>query len=876
MSKGKGVQTPLMRQYYAIKKKYPNAILLFRVGDFYETFGEDAIQTSQILGITLTRRANGAAAEVELAGFPHHALDNYLPKLVKAGRRVAICDQLEDPKQAKGIVKRGVTELVTPGLTLNDQVLESKKNNYLCAISKEGDQIGMALLDISTGEFSLTQGKPTYIHNLLESFAPAEVLCAQTHKKEFDLLFGKDWQVEYLEEWVFTLDYTQDLLCRHFQVQHLKGFGVEVFPLGIVAAGAILHYLQTTEHHSLAHIRHIQRLDGQQYVWLDHFTLRNLELLAPQQDKGDCLLHILDETMSPMGARLLRKWIVLPLQSVEDIQARLAAVSTFFDKPDLCQSIRQLLKPVGDIERLLSKLATGRINPRELRALAKALVQVTHIRAQLSEIIGGLQQQASHLLVDLYHQMYDCSELSNKLLSSLQDNPPISITQGGIIASGVDPELDHLRDLMQNGKAHLNHILQREITRSQIPSLKIGFNKVFGYYLEVTNTHKNKAPSDWIRKQTLSNAERYITPELKAYEERILHAQEQISEIESNIYKKLIEAATPYIAQIQQTAQSLAQLDVITNFAHIARLYNYHCPQVDEQLRIDIRQGRHPVIERHLPHDEQYVPNDIYIDTEQQQILVITGPNMAGKSALLRQTALIVLMAQMGSFVPANQAIIGKVDKIFTRVGASDNLARGESTFMVEMTETAAIINNLSQRSLLLMDEIGRGTSTYDGISIAWSIVEHLHQHPLYRPRTLFATHYHELSRLAEQLARVRNFNIAVKEVDKRIIFLRKLQPGQSHHSFGIQVARMAGMPLSIVERAEEILKVLEEEKERAHQPYKRIQTNTHAQQLQIFQAPDPQIEKIRQLITQIDINTLTPLEALMKLHELKKILGQA
>jgi DNA mismatch repair protein MutS len=873
MAKSKTKETPLMRQYYAIKKKYPNTILLFRVGDFYETFGEDAIQASRILGITLTKRSNGAASEVELAGFPHHALDNYLPKLIKAGKRVAVCDQLEDPKQAKGIVKRGVTELVTPGLSLNDQVLETKKNNYLCAICKEGEQFGVAFLDISTGEFMSGQGSLAYVEKLLQSFAPAEILFPQPIKKEFPLLFGSEWNVEYLDDWVFTLDFAEDALCRHFEVTTLKGFGVEHLPLGVTAAGAILHYLSITEHHHIAHIRHLARIEAEQYVWLDRFTIRNLELLRPQHENGVALIDVLDETVTPMGGRLLRKWVVLPLKSPEAIRARLLTVKALHADRSLLESLRAHMKPIGDLERLVSKLATGRINPRELRAMAKALCQIQPIKDELAEILAEDHEQSFHQLHSIWQQMDDCRELAGLILKSLIENPPISSTQGGIIAEGVHAELDELRNLMNNGKEYLDKILEREIIRTQIPSLKIGFNKVFGYYLEVTNAHKSKVPNDWIRKQTLANAERYITEELKIYEDKILRAEEQSIELEAQLYRQLVEQALPYIGRIQQTAQALAHLDVLANFAYIAQLYGYHCPEVNDGHTIDIREGRHPVIERSLPIDEHYVPNDLYLDRDTQQILIITGPNMAGKSALLRQTALIVLMAQMGCFVPATHASIGVVDKVFTRVGASDNLAKGESTFMVEMTETASIMNNLSDRSLILMDEIGRGTSTYDGISIAWSIVEYLHNHPLYRPKTLFATHYHELNQLAEHLPRVKNFNVAVKELKDKVIFLRKLQEGGSEHSFGIHVAKMAGMPSGIVRRAEEVLSLLEEEKMHHRKKSKRLTAASPAMQLQIFQAHDPQWEKIKQFLGGLDLNTLTPLEALMKLNELKQMM---
>jgi len=858
MATSKTKETPLMRQYYAIKKKYPNTILLFRVGDFYETFGEDAIQASRILGITLTKRANGAAAEVELAGFPYHALDNYLPKLIKAGKRVAVCDQLEDPKEAKGIVKRGVTELLTPGLSLNDQVLETKKNNYLCAICKEGEQLGIAFLDISTGEFMCGQGSLAYVEKLLQSFAPAEIIFPQPLKKEFPLLFGTEWNVEYLDDWVFSIDFAQDALCRHFDVRTLKGFGIDHLPLGITAAGAILHYLTITEHHHITHIRHLARIEAEQYVWLDRFTIRNLELLRPQQENGVALIDILDETVTPMGGRLLRKWIAFPLKLPEVIRARLWAVKALHSSRSLMESLRAHMKPIGDLERLVSKLATGRINPRELRTMAKALQQIPPIKEELAVLLAEDHEQQYRLLQDIWEQLDECQDIAELILKNLVENPPVSSTQGGVIAEGIHPELDELRNLMNNGKDYLDKILQREIIRTQIPSLKIGFNKVFGYYLEVTNAHKNKVPGDWIRKQTLTNAERYITEELKVYEDKILHAEEQILELETQLYRQLVEQCLPFIGRIQQTAQALAHLDVLTNFAYIAQLYDYCCPEVNESQIIDIREGRHPVIERSLPVDEHYVPNDVYIDCDTQQILIITGPNMAGKSALLRQTALIVLMAQMGCFVPATHASIGVVDKVFTRVGASDNLAKGESTFMVEMTETASIMNNLSDRSLILMDEIGRGTSTYDGISIAWSIVEYLHNHPAYRPKTLFATHYHELNQLAEQLPRVKNFNVAVKELKDKVIFLRKLQAGGSEHSFGIHVAKMAGMPPSIVQRAEEVLSLLEEEKMHRRKQSKRLTATSPAMQLQIFQTHDPQWEKIKQFLGSLDLNTLT------------------
>ncbi|MFD1820257.1 DNA mismatch repair protein MutS [Pseudarcicella hirudinis] len=862
-------ETPLARQYNQIKAKYPGALLLFRVGDFYETFGEDAVRASKILGIVLTRRNNGNADD-HLAGFPHHSLDTYLPKLVRAGERVAICDQLEDPAAAKGIVKRGVTELVTPGVSFNDNVLDTKQNNYLASISFasfSSEVIGISFLDVSTGEFLCSQGNSAYVEKLLQSFSPSEVLFCKKNRNEFTAVFGDKFNTFALEDWIFTHDFTYPLLTNHFKTNSLKGFGIETLTEGIVAAGVILHYLAETEHREVSHISRINRLEEDRYVWLDKFTIRNLELVSSQQDGGVPLIQILDQTVTPMGARLMRKWLVLPLKEKSQIQERLNTVELFANDQELREVLLQHLKQIGDLERLISKVAVRRINPREMLQLKRALSHIIPIRQIL-------QSNENPTLKKYADQLNACEVLLDKIENELSETPPIVTNQGSMIKSGVDSQLDELHKIAYSGKDYLIQLQNREIERTGISSLKIAFNKVFGYYLEVTNAHKDRVPAEWIRKQTLVNAERYITEELKVYEETILNAEDKIFAIEYRIFNELVNTACEYVTQIQQNAKIIAALDALSNFAGIARKYNYVRPQINDSKALDIKDGRHPVIEQQLPLGESYVPNDIFLDDQSQQIIIITGPNMAGKSALLRQTALIVLMAQIGCFVPASHAEIGVVDKVFTRVGASDNLSKGESTFMVEMTETASILNNLSDRSLVLMDEIGRGTSTYDGVSIAWSIAEYLHNHHLYRPKTLFATHYHELNELAEDFPRIKNYNVSVKDIGNKIIFMRKLMKGGSEHSFGIHVAQLAGMPNVVVNRANEIMVNLEKShtKEQNRQSIREMPKNNF--QMNLFEAaPDPNFEKVQSLLKNLDINTLSPIEALLKLNEVKRVL---
>lgn len=856
-------ETPLNKQYNQIKAKYPGALLLFRVGDFYETFGEDAVRASKILGIVLTRRNNGGAHE-ELAGFPHHSLDNYLPKLVRAGERVAICDQLEDPATAKGIVKRGVTELVTPGVSFNDNVLDIRKNNYLAAIHVGSDGLyGLAFLDISTGEFMASQGNAAYIDKMLQGFGPAEVLYCKKHKQEFNELFGGKYHTFHLEDWCFGYDYGYEQLTGHFQTTTLKGYGIESLPMGIIAAGVILHYLRETEHKEVAHISRITRLEEEKYVWLDRFTVRNLELVYPQQEGGVPLIDILDYTVTPMGARQLRKWMVLPLKDKAPIEERLGAVSHFLTNEELHESLVGYFKQIGDLERLISKVAVRRINPRELVQLKKSLKQIAPVKELLAG--GMLDKFAAQLDI--------CEVLVEKIDRELREDAPVLSNQGRMIQSGVDSELDELHAISYEGKDYLIKLQNREIERTGIGSLKIAYNKVFGYYLEVTHAHQSKVPSDWIRKQTLVNAERYITPELKEYEEKIMNAEDRISAIEFRLFSEIVQTASEYVAAIQQNAWVISALDVLSSFALVARKNKYVQPVISEGNELDIKEGRHPVIEQQLPVGESYVPNDVYLDDASQQIIIITGPNMAGKSALLRQTALIVLMAQMGSFVPAKSAAIGLVDKVFTRVGASDNLSRGESTFMVEMTETASILNNLSSKSLVLMDEIGRGTSTYDGVSIAWAITEYIHNQSDCRAKTLFATHYHELNQLAEDFPRIKNFNVAVKEVDNKVVFLRKLKPGGSAHSFGIHVAQIAGMPQPIVLRASEIMQHLEKDHV-AHEHKKRVkEIPKNNFQLSIFEPADPKLDELKEKLMLVDVNTLSPIEALLKLNEFQKLI---
>jgi len=864
-------ETPLNKQYNQIKAKYPGALLLFRVGDFYETFGEDAIRASKILGIVLTRRNNGGSHE-ELAGFPHHSLDNYLPKLVRAGERVAICDQLEDPSTAKGIVKRGVTELVTPGVSMNDNVLDTRRNNYLAAVHVgNDDSYGIAFLDISTGEFMTAQGNAAYVDKMLQGFTPSEVLFCKKHKQEFNQLFGGKFHTFQLEDWCFGYDYGYEQLTTHFNTTTLKGFGIENLSLGIIAAGVILHYLKETEHKEVSHISKVTRLEEEKYVWLDRFTVRNLELVFPQQEGGVPLIQILDQTVTPMGARLLRRWVVLPLKEKLPIEERLNTVEFFLHNDELHESVTQHLKQIGDLERLISKVAVRRISPREMVQLKKSLKQIGPIKEILSQIAATHTSYA--VLSKHADQLNLCTFLIDKIEKELREDAPLLINQGGMIKDGIDAELDELHAISREGKGFLLKLQNEEMERTGIPSLKIAYNRVFGYYLEVTNSHKNKVPEEWIRKQTLVNCERYITPELKEYEEKILNAEDKISAIEFRLFSALILTAAEYVGTIQQNAVIISSLDALGSFASIAKKNNYIKPVINDDKILDIRDGRHAVIEQQLPLGESYVPNDVYLDNETQQIIIITGPNMAGKSALLRQTALIVLMAQMGCYVPAKAATIGIVDKIFTRVGASDNLSRGESTFMVEMTETASILNNLSDRSLVLMDEIGRGTSTYDGVSIAWAITEYLHNQPLVKPKTLFATHYHELNQLSEDFPRIKNFNVAVKEVDNKVIFLRKLKPGGSAHSFGIHVAQIAGMPQPIVLRASEIMHHLEKDHvaEKHTKKIKEMPKNNY--QLSIFEPTDPRLEQLKESLSLIDVNTLSPIEALLKLNEFQKMI---
>lgn len=863
-AKATPVETPLMKQYNAIKARYPGALLLFRVGDFYETFGEDAIAASKILDIVLTKRANGSASHIELAGFPHHSLDAYLPKLVRAGRRVAICDQLEDPKTVKGIVKRGVTELVTPGLTMSDQVLETRRNNYLMAIAYGKDIIGISLLDLSTGEFLVTSGDQAYLSKCVQGFQPSEILYPKSARAQHETAFGEQHNSLVLEDWIFEHGFAYEKLIRHFRTANLKGFGIEDFPAAIIAAGAILYYLDETEHKEVSHIGHLSRLEEERYMWLDRFTVRNLELLQSNQQDGTPLINVLDQVITPMGSRLMRRWVVLPLKEKPEIEQRLNIVEAFTQDAELCEELHTHFKSIGDLERLVSKVATGRINPRELRQLQRSL-------KHLPQIIDLLKNAKSEKLNRFAERLDPLTHLHAHVENHLAEEPPVNVSLGNVIKSGIDAELDELRAIAFSGKDYLLQVQHREIANTGISSLKVAYNKVFGYYLEVTNSHKDKVPESWIRKQTLVNAERYITEELKVYEEKILTAEDKLTAIEVRMYQELVMHVREFTQKIQQNAQVIAMLDCLLTFARLAKIYHYVKPTLTDERILDIKAGRHPVIERLMPADEEYIPNDVYLDTETQQILMITGPNMAGKSALLRQTALIILMAQIGSFVPAGYAKIGVTDKIFSRVGAADNLSKGESTFMVEMTETASILNNLSNQSLVIMDEIGRGTSTYDGISIAWSIVEFLHNHPKCRAKTLFATHYHELNELSKDLVRVKNFNVAVKELKDKVIFLRKLVEGGTAHSFGIHVAQMAGMPNEVVIRSNEILKHLEKEK---RQDPKEVMANLPVNnfQLNLFES-DPRVERLMALLRGLDINTISPVEALLKLNEMKEIL---
>lgn len=862
------VETPLMKQYIEMKTKHPDAILLFRVGDFYETFSEDAITTSEILGITLTRRANGAAQFVELAGFPHHALDTYLPKLVRAGKRVAICEQLEDPKMTKKLVKRGIIELVTPGVSINDNILNHKENNFLAGIHFNKNICGIAFLDISTGEFLTAEGNYDYIDKLLNNFAPKEVLFEKSKKTLFEEHFGTRFFTFELDDWIFTEDAATDRLLKHFETKNLKGFGVQNLKNGIIAAGSLLYYLDITQHKQISHITSLARIEEERYVRLDKFTVRSLELLNTMNEGGKSLLDVIDRTTSPMGARLLKRWIVFPLKDVQPINERLNVVEYFFKEPDIKDEIEQQLMLIGDVERIISKVAVGRITPREmiqLRVALSAMEPIQHICSSSEEPV----------LRRIGEQLNPCSSIKDRIAREISPDAPSLINRGGIIARGVNAELDELRELAYSGKDYLIHIQQRESERTGIPSLKISFNNVFGYYIEVRNTHKDKVPPEWIRKQTLVNAERYITQELKEYEEKILGAEEKILSLESKLFNNLVLALNDYIPAIQHNANLIARLDCLLSFAITAKENHYIRPNINDGDEIDIKEGRHPVIEKQLPPGEEYISNSISLSNDNQQIIMITGPNMAGKSALLRQTALIVILAQIGSFVPAESAKIGLVDKVFTRVGASDNISLGESTFMVEMNEAADILNNISNRSLVLFDELGRGTSTYDGISIAWAIVEHIHEHPKARAKTLFATHYHELNEMERTYKRIANFNVSVKEVDNKVIFLRKLVKGGSEHSFGIHVAKMAGMPQSIVRRADQILKQLESENRNngISKPTHEIAAQREGMQLSFFQLDDPVLSQIRDEIINLDINNLTPVEALNKLNEIRKII---
>lgn len=862
-------ETPLMGQYNKIKAKHPDAILLFRIGDFYETFGSDAIKTAQVLGIVLTKRANGSASEMELAGFPHHALDTYLPKLVKAGYRVAICEQLEDPKATKSIVKRGVTEMITPGIATSEKIIDHKSNNYICSIQFDPKQLGIAFLDLSTGEFFTAEGQADYIDNLLQSFKPSEVLFSRRKQKDFIQKFGSKFYTYTLDEWIFEYSFGEECMLKHFGTKSLKGFGIENFSSGITAAGAILHYLKENQHPDLNHINSISRIEQKQYVWLDRFTIHNLELLD-SPGGGSALIDVLDRSISPMGSRLMKKWLLMPLLNKTAIENRHAIVEYLVKDTDLRSLLQKQIKMMGDLERLISKVPMGKISPREMNQLKVAL-------QALVPVIEACKNSDLPALQKLSDQLNPCDLLKEKIEQCLNEEAPVSLQKGNVIKSGFSDELDELRKLSGSGKEYIAALQKRESEITGIPSLKVGFNNVFGYYLEVRNTHKDKVPESWMRKQTLVNAERYITEELKEYEEKILGAEGRISVLEESIFRSLVSDVNDYVRPVQVNAQLIAQLDCLLSFATVALDNKYRRPEINDSFELKITEGRHPVIEQQLQAGEDYVPNDVMLNNNDQQIMIITGPNMSGKSALLRQTALIAIMAQIGSFVPAKAAEIGIIDKVFTRVGASDNISSGESTFMVEMNETASIMNNISERSLILLDEIGRGTSTYDGISIAWSIVEYLHNNSKAKPKTLFATHYHELNDLAAQMQRIRNFHVATKEIGQKVIFLRKLKEGGSHHSFGIHVAQMAGMPKQVIDRANEILVQLEEShatNNKDNKKQKKIKAPEAGVQMSFFQLDDPVLLEIKNEIQNLDINTLTPVEALLKLNEIKKHLG--
>lgn len=856
-------ETPLMKQYNEIKNKYPDACLLFRVGDFYETFGEDAVRAAGILGITLTKRGAGSDSETALAGFPHHSLNTYLPKLVKAGLRVAICDQLEDPKMTKTIVKRGVTELVTPGVSMNDEVLHSKSNNFLASVHFGKKTVGVSFLDVSTGEFLVAQGNEEYIDKLLQNFRPSEILIPKQFKNQFNSVFGEDFHTFFLEDWVYKEDYALESLTKHFQTNSLKGFGVEELTEGLIASGAILYYLSETQHNKIQHITNIQRIAEDAYVWMDKFTIRNLELYHSFNPNAVTLLDVIDKTLSPMGARLLKRWLALPLKDISKIRSRHEVVSYLKTNPEVLQQIQYQIKQISDLERLISKVATGKISPREVNFLKDSLDAIIPIKTLALES----SNEALRVIGDSLHA---CELLREKIKTTIQEDAPVTVNKGNAIAVGVHPELDELRAISSTGKGYLEELEQRESAASGIPSLKVSFNNVFGYYIEVRNTHKDKVPAEWIRKQTLVNAERYITEELKEYESKILGAEEKIHQLETQLFEQLVNWIATYIKHVQLNANLIAQLDCLTSFTQLAIDNKYVCPDLDESFDLEIKDGRHPVIEKQLPVGVPYITNDVYLDRETQQIIMITGPNMSGKSAILRQTALIVLMAQMGSFVPAERVRMGIVDKIFTRVGASDNISMGESTFMVEMNETASILNNISERSLVLLDEIGRGTSTYDGISIAWAISEYLHEHPN-KPKTLFATHYHELNEMEVTFERIQNYNVSVKELKDTVLFIRKLVKGGSAHSFGIHVAKMAGMPQIVIQKAQKLLKQLE--KRHSSEELSGIKSANDELQLSFFNLDDPLLEEIKEEIVNIDINTLTPVEALMKLNEIKRML---
>ena len=863
------VLTPMMKQFFELKAKHPDAIMLFRCGDFYETYSEDAVVASEILGITLTKRANGQGKSVEMAGFPHHALDTYLPKLIRAGKRVAICDQLEDPKLTKKLVKRGITELVTPGVAINDNVLSYKENNFLAAVHFGKSACGVAFLDISTGEFLTAEGPFDYVDKLLNNFAPKEILFERGKRGMFEGNFGNKFFTFELEDWVFTETSSREKLLKHFETKNLKGFGVEHLKNGIIASGAILQYLDMTQHYQIGHITSLSRIEEDRYVRLDKFTVRSLELLGSMNDGGTSLLDVIDKTISPMGARLLKRWVVFPLKDEKPINERLDVVEYFFRELDFKEFIEEKMHLIGDLERIVSKAAVGRISPREVVQLKVALQAIEPIRnACLNADNDSLRR--------IGEQLNLCLNIREKIAKEIKNDPPLLVNKGGVIADGVSEELDELRRIAFSGKDYLLQLQQRESDQTGIPSLKIAYNNVFGYYIEVRNAHKDKVPAEWIRKQTLVNAERYITQELKEYEEKILGAEDKIMALETKLYNDLVLSLAEYIPAIQINANQIARLDCLLAFANVAEANKYIRPIVEDSDVLDIKQGRHPVIEKQLPVGEKYIANDVYLDTDSQQIIIITGPNMAGKSALLRQTALITLLAQIGCFVPAESARIGMVDKIFTRVGASDNISVGESTFMVEMNEAADILNNLSPRSLVLFDELGRGTSTYDGISIAWAIVEHIHEHPRAKARTLFATHYHELNEMEKSFKRIKNYNVSVKEVDNKVIFLRKLERGGSEHSFGIHVAKMAGMPKSIVKRANDILHQLETDNRQQGiaKPTAEIASGRDGMQLSFFQLDDPVLCQVRDEILNLDVNNLTPLEALNKLNDIKKIVG--